>query len=414
MTKSYYHRSNCRLCGGSKLTSILKFKSTPPANSFITKEKIGIKQSCFPLELFFCNHCTHVQLLDVVDPTELFENYVYVSGTSQVFVNHFEKYVEYILTNFPQKIGSLVIDIGSNDGTLLKIFKQKGIDVLGIDPAKKIAEEASQNGIETIPAFFNLELSEYIKQNYGKASIITANNVFAHIDDLTSFVNAVSNVLDIEGIFVFEVSYLVDVIEKTLFDMTYHEHLSYHSVKPLIDFFKKNEMELIDVIRVNTHGGSIRGVVKQKNSSYKIKKTVGELCELERKLKLDKIETYKKFEKQIETKKQELQQLLLRLKNENKRIAGYGAPAKLTTLLYHFDIDNKVIDFIVEDNPLKQGKFSPGMNIPILTPEEIYNKKPDYLIILAWNFAESIIEKHHSYLKNGGHFIIPLPNLEVR
>ena len=203
MNDRYRRRKNCRLCGSNEIEECFKLKSTPPANAFIEKEKISEEQEHFPLEIFFCKECYHVQILDIVDPKILFENYVYVSGTSPVFVKHFEDYANYILENFSELRNSLVIDVGSNDGTLLHFFKKEGNRVLGIDPAKEISKEANNQGIETLNGFFDYNYSQEIKKKYGKAGIITANNVFAHIDDLNDFVHGVRELLSDDGIFVF-------------------------------------------------------------------------------------------------------------------------------------------------------------------------------------------------------------------
>ncbi|SVE13931.1 uncharacterized protein METZ01_LOCUS466785, partial [marine metagenome] len=243
-----------------ELELIIQLTPTPPANAFVKSSCLEVEQPVFPLDIFFCTNCTHVQLLDVIDPKLLFSEYVYVSGTSPLFVEHFRRYASDILTQFTPRVGSLVVDIGSNDGTLLSFFKKAGMSVLGIDPARKIVEEANRNGIETLEGFFNQSLAEKILVSKGPASIITANNVFAHADDLEGIIQGVRSLLAPDGIFIFEVSYLADVLEKTLFDTIYHEHLSYHSVGPLQRFFAHNGMNMFGAYRVDTHGGSIRGV----------------------------------------------------------------------------------------------------------------------------------------------------------
>ena len=406
-------KSNCRLCQSADLVSVLKLASTPPANAFISKEKLQIKQKKYPLEIFFCKNCFHVQLTEVVNPKELFENYVYVSGTSDVFVNHFLNYAKDIVQRFNPSTDRYVLDIGSNDGTLLKFFKSMGYSVLGIDPAKDISKQATKEGINTINGFFNLETSQIIEKKYSTASVITANNVFAHSDDLSGMTEAISKLLAPGGIFVFEVSYLVDVYQKTLFDTIYHEHLSYHSVSPLINFFKSKKMELIDVKKVNTHGGSIRCVVKNKDDLPEINDSVKTFVNFEKSLSFDKSETFVNFAKQIKERKQELNEYLFRIKSEGKSIAGFGAPAKATTLMYEFGLNNDILDFIVDDSPLKQELFSPGLHIPIYSSSFIDTLKPDYLLILAWNFSESIINKNKKFHELGGKFIIPLPKFEV-
>lgn len=410
---SCQHRDTCRLCNSRDLTLVFELEPTPPANAFVKKEEVGKFQTIFPLNVYFCENCFHVQLLDIVDPKELFENYVYVSGTSPLFVKHFEEYSKFIIRTYLRHTPSFVVDIGSNDGTLLEFFKMAGHRVLGVDPAKEIANTAMEKGIETLPVFFDKEISKAIRTKYGGANVVTANNVFAHIDDLTGFIANVRDLLVNDGVFVFEVSYLADVVEKTLFDMTYHEHLAYHSVLPLISFFNSNGMELVEVTRVDTHGGSLRGIAQLKNGPYKASKVVEDAIKMEREIGLDKAVTFQKFAERINELKKKFQLLVTNLKSEGNTIAAYGAPAKATTLMYHFGIGNEIVDFIVDDSPLKQGLYSPGKHIPIFPPEAIYQKKPNYLIILAWNFAESIMTKHVKYGNEIGHFIVPLPSLTV-
>jgi len=409
----YHRRDTCRLCGSSDLTKILSFTPTPPANAFVVADRLNDPQPTFPLDLFFCRSCCHVQLLDVVDPAVLFENYVYVSGTSPSFVRHFEEYAAEVRTRFVSPSGSLVVDIGSNDGTLLGFFKSTGYRVLGIDPARRIARDATARGIETWPAFFNPDLARKIRAERGAAAIVTANNVFAHTDDLTGMVAGVRTLLTDDGVFVFEVSYLVDVYQKTLFDTIYHEHLAYHAVKPLVGFFRRNGMELIDVQRIDSHGGSLRGFAQRAGGPRRVAPAVAALATLEAELGLDSAETFQAFAARIETVRRELATLLHRLKAAGCRVVGFGAPAKATTLMHHFTIGPDIVDFIVDDSPLKQGLFSPGLHIPVLPPSAMRQRKPDYLLLLAWNFAEPIMAKHADFHAAGGRFIVPLPDLKV-
>jgi SAM-dependent methyltransferase len=360
-----------------------------------------------------CGDCSHVQLMDVVDPRLLFEEYVYVSGTSPVFVDHFRRYAADVMERLDVKRGDLVVDIGSNDGTLLRFFQAAGCRVLGIDPAKAIAQTASKSGIETLAEFFTPALARDIRVSRGPARVITANNVFAHVDDLRGVLDGVRTLLSADGVFIFEVSYLVDVYEKTLFDTIYHEHLSYHSVQPLVRFFAANEMELIDVVRVPSHGGSIRGFAQPAGAARGVQRSVQEMLELESRLRLDLPATFKSFAANLDNLKEELRRLLTRLKGEGAGIAGFGAPAKATTLLHHFQLGNDVLDFIVDDSALKQGLFTPGQHIPVLSPAVLEERHPDYLLVLAWNFAEPIMATHSNYTSRGGHFIVPLPQLAV-
>ncbi len=406
-------RGTCRLCGGARLGLVLSLAPTPPANAFVPTEALDRVQPTIPLDVFLCQDCCHAQLLDVVDPAVLFENYVYVSGTSPVFVRHFENYADVILARFAPAAGSLVVDIGSNDGTLLGFFQRAGMRVLGVDPARDIARDATARGIETLATFFTPALATGICRERGAAAIVTANNVFAHADDLAGMVEGVRGLLEPGGVFVFEVSYLVDVYEKTLFDTIYHEHLAYHAVKPLQPFFAANGMQLIDALRVESHGGSLRGIAQPAGGPRPVAESVDRLIALEESLGVDGPAAFERLSARIEAVKRDLASMLRDLKAGGRTIAGFGAPAKATTLMYHFGIGPDIVDFIVDDSPLKQGLYSPGLHIPILPAQAIYERRPDYLVILAWNFADPIIAKHTAFREAGGKFIVPLPEVSV-
>ena len=408
-----HHRSKCRLCNSEALTQVFALTPTPPANAFVSKEQLSTEQPTYPLELFFCEGCSHLQLLDVVDPTELFRNYVYVSGTSASSIKHFSDYANNCINSFNLSVGDLVVDVGSNDGTLLKFFQDKKLNVLGIDPALNISKQASKKGIETWPEFFNRTVVNKILKTKGQASLITANNMFAHADDLSGIINNIRLLLTPSGVFVFEVSYLGAIFEDTLFDTIYHEHLSYHSALPLMAFFDSHNVEFFSAARITNHGGSIRGMVQFNGGPNKPDGSVQKLIDYENRLRINLSQTWAGYAKKINKLRNEIIELLTRLKHKGKTIAGFGAPAKATTLMYHFGISPKIIDFIVDDAPLKQGLYTPGLHIPILSGKAIYQKKPDYIIILAWNFAPEIIKNHQSYLKNGGQFIVPLPELRI-
>ncbi len=414
MSTACHRRETCRLCGSAELTQVLALAPTPPANAFIAEAELDRPQETFPLDVFFCEDCGHVQLLDVVDPELLFGNYVYVSGTSPVFVKHFQDYADAVCGAYvPAPDGKLALDIGSNDGTLLKQFQAKGMTVLGVDPALDIAARATEDGVETLATFFTTVLAKEIRAARGPAKVITANNVFAHADDLAGITEGIRTLLAPDGVFVFEVSYLVDVFENTLFDTIYHEHLAYHSVKPLQRFFAAHGMQMIAAERVSSHGGSLRGVAQLAGGPHAPDGSVQALIETEASLGLDRAETLQRFGAKIDSVRDELTAMLEKLKREGKHIAAFGAPAKATTLMYHFGIGPDVIDFIVDDSPLKQGLYSPGMHIPVLPSQAIYSKTPAAVVILAWNFAEPIMQNHARYLDEGGRFIVPLPKIEV-
>jgi SAM-dependent methyltransferase len=408
-----HRRASCALCDSSHLEHVLALEPSPPANSFVPFDRLDVLQQKFPLDLAICRDCNHVQLLDVVDPRFLFEDYVYVSGTSRVFVDHFRRYAADTTELLGIAPGDLVVDIGSNDGTLLRFFQALGCRVLGIDPARSIADAASESGVETLTEFFTPEVAREIRDSRGAARLITANNVFAHAEDLGGILDGVRALLAADGVFVFEVSYLADVYEKTLFDTIYHEHLSYHSVGPLEKFFAANAMQLIDVLRVPSHGGSIRGFAQHAQGKRPIRRSVQDLIELESQLMLDRPATFESFAARIDRLKGELRALLSQIKSKGACVSGFGAPAKATTLLHHFQLGTDFLDFIVDDSPLKQGLFTPGHHIPVVSPAMLDERHPDYLVVLAWNFAESIIASHSGYTERGGQFIVPLPQLTI-
>jgi SAM-dependent methyltransferase len=407
-------RTTCRLCESERVKIAFKLTPTPPANAFVSEKERCAKQDVFPLDISFCESCTHLQLLDVVAPEILFSNYVYVSGTSPSFVRHFEQYADDVARLTGPLKDVFVVDIGSNDGTLLRAFKERhGARILGIDPAHNLAQAATAAGIETIGDFFTTELAARIAAERGRARVITANNVFAHVDDLAGLTAGVRALLAPDGVFVFEVSYLLDVVQKNLFDTIYHEHLSYHAVRPLIPFFERHGLELIEALRVPTHGGSLRAIVQLRGGPRPRGASVADALNAEARGKLNRFDTYVQMATHIDHLRDELTTLLRRLKLEGASIAGFGAPAKATTLMYHFGIGPDVMEFIIDDSPLKQGMFTPGMHIPVKSAKAIEECKPDYLVVLAWNFAEAIVSKHQAYLDSGGQFVVPLPKIEV-
>jgi SAM-dependent methyltransferase len=409
----FLHRDRCRLCGSRELGRFLSMPPTPPANAFVPAGRLDETQSCYPLDVWFCRSCAHLQLLDVVDPEILFRDYVYVSGTSPAFVRHFEDYAGDCIARFSPPRGALAVDIGSNDGTLLQFFRRAGLSVLGIDPAHAIAAAATERGIETWPSFFDRDLARRIVDEKGRAAIVTANNVFAHADDLAGFADAVHDLVAPDGVFVFEVSYAADVYANVLFDTIYHEHLSYHTVLPLMPFFAAHGLELFAARRVPTHGGSLRAFVQLAGGPHAADGSVAALAADERTRKLDQLELWNGFAERIDRVERELTRLLKSIKANGKRIAGFGAPAKATTLMYRFGLGRETIDYIVDDSPLKQGLFTPGRHVPVVAWSKAEHDRPDYMVVLAWNFADAIITNHRRYLDAGGHFIVPLPDVRV-
>lgn len=404
--------TRCRVCKENDFIKVLTFGPTPLANAFLTKERVDKEEYFYPLDVYFCNNCKFLTLGHVVSPVELFKNYVYVSSTSQVFINHFKTFAKKVYARFKLTEKSLVLDIGSNDGILLRPFKDLGTKVLGIEPASKIAFLAQKEGVETIAEFFSIRLARKIVGHFGHAKIATATNVFAHIDDLDEVIKGLDILLQDDGVFIMEAPYLVDFLENRYFDLVYHEHLSYWSIKSLITLFKRFDMEVFDVQKAAVHGGTIRTFIARKGI-YKKEKSIAKFISLEKKWKLQEKETYLQFFDKVLENKVKLLDLLRKIKSENKKIVGYGAPAKGNTLLNYFSIGQEFLDYIIDDSSWKQGLYSPGKRIPVVSSKVLSNDKVDYILILAWNFADSIMKNNEKFKKLGGKFIIPVPTPRI-
>ncbi|MBU1199354.1 MAG: class I SAM-dependent methyltransferase [Nanoarchaeota archaeon] len=408
-----FRRDTCRLCGGKNLESVIKFENTPIGDAYVTEEHLDKKQEVFPVEVFLCRDCGHAQLLDVVDSEAIYREYLYKTSISLGLVEHFRKGVDSILDYVKPEKGAFVVDIGSNDGSVLQAFKNKGMRVLGVDPAKEIAKKATEKGIKTIPEIFNLKLAKDINNKYGQAQIIITNNTFANIDDLDDVMAGIKEILAPNGVFVVETGYALDLLQKIVFDNIYHEHLSYFSVKPFQSFFKKHGMELINVKRVPTKAGSIRCFVQFAGGPRKLLPSVERIISLETDMGLHEPQIFKDFVSNFNSMKEQTVNLLKRLKAKGKKIVGYCASVGVTTLLYNFGINQDLIECLVDDSPSKHNLYSPGFHVPVLSPKKIYEIKPDYVIILAWQYNKPIIKKHLEYLAEGGCFIVFLPLLKV-
>lgn len=413
MTENLRRREHCRLCDGKKLELALPIKPSPIADAYIPASRLGKPQALYPLDLYLCGDCGHIQNIDVVNPEVLFRDYLFTTSSSAGLLAHFKQYAADVVSEFSVKPGSLVVEIGSNDGSLLRNFKEQGMKVLGIDPARDIAKRATESGVETLPEFFTAGLAAKIRKNYGPASVFAANNVFAHADDLADIVRGIREVLADDGVFVFEVSYLIDIVDNYLFDTVYHEHVSYHSIEPLARFFERLGMQLIDVQRVASKGGSIRGFAQRKPEGRRpVKPVVTQMIETERQRGFNKLPVYQDYAKRITERRTALNRFLDEQIAAGKVIAGYGASTTTTTLMWDFDLTRKLA-FILDDNPAKHGLYCPASHIPVMPSEELYVRKPDYVVILAWQYATPIIRRHQQYLKEGGCFVVPLTDLRI-
>lgn len=412
MSAIHKKRDNCRLCEEKNLELVVPLEPTPVAEKYLNNDQLDKEELICPLDLYMCKSCGHVQLLDIIDPKFLYSDYTYSSGNSPGLVKHFKEYADNIIRKYNPEKNSLVVDVGSNDGTLLNFFKKNGLKVLGVDPAKEIADRATSQGIETLSEFMNLELSKDIKTKYGLAKVVTANNAFAHSDNLIEILKSIKSIMRPDGIFVFEVSYLLDVIQKVLLGTIFHEHHSYHSLKPLIKFLNRFNLEIIDVERVSIQGGSLIGTAQIMGGPKKISSSVQELVDLESKEKLDSTETLKNFAEKLKVLRNDLKEIFKKIKKDGKTIAGYGAARSGTTLITQMNL-GKLIDYIVDDSPQKQGKYTPGDHILVKPTNTIYEKRPDYIFILAWIHAKNIIKNNKKFLDQGGFFITCSPEIKI-
>ena len=403
----------CRVCKSKDIKLFLSLGRTPLANSFLEEDQLELPEEFYPLNVCFCESCGFVQLAEVVPPEKMFKNYIYVTSTSEEARNHYKLLVEDSMEKFKLPDNSLVVEFASNDGTLLKNFKKFKVRVLGVEPAENIAPIAEVAGIETINDFFNRKVAKKIVDSKGKASMIIGTNVFAHIDDLDEIMKSFQILLDDEGVIVIESPYLVDFFEKTEYDTIYHEHVSYLSLIPLVKFFGMYGFKIFDVKRTKIHGGSIRIFASGINAKFKETKNLSELLLLEKNMGLDTIKPYLDFALNVQKSRVKLLELLYKLKLDSKKIIGYGAAAKGNTLLNYCNIGHDILDYIADKSPLKQGKYTPGTNIPVVHPDRILENHPDYMLILAWNFADEIMKEQYKFTERGGKFIIPIPEAKI-
>jgi len=386
---------SCRLCTGSFHVLNLNLGSSPLANELYGDKDSALKADRFPLDLVMCANCKHVQLRDIVSPTRLFANYVYQSGISVSFHEHFKELADYIFELSGSK--GFVLEIGSNDGLLLGKLNDIGLDAIGIEPSKKLVDLTTLKGLNAYCGFWDDKLSSVLIEEHGAPKVIVANNVFAHIEDMRSATMLISEVLDPKGYFVFEVSYFGDVFEKNLFDTIYHEHMSYHTISPLIYFFKQFNLLVVDVERISIHGGSIR-VTVAKDATHRISNSVEEIVNYEKSLGLDNIEILSRLKEKIRTKQSEVISILSGMKKSDF-VFGYAAPAKLVTFLAVMGIENFHLAGVVDDNPDKQDFYLPGSGHKILSSKNILNlieighHDLMYCLVFAWNIGPELLAR---------------------
>lgn len=403
--------SSCIVCESNRVEAFLDLGHTALANKFLTKQELSQRESAYPLSVGFCHGCSHVQLTEQVPPSAMFTDYLYVSSASDTLKAHLFELSDVIVKHCALGPSHLVVDIGCNDGTLLRGFQRYGAKTLGVDPAENLAAFTNGSGIERFVGFFNSRTARQIVQRWGKASVITATNTFPHIPALRDFMEGIQTVLAPGGVFVIEAHYLLDLLAQGAFDTIYHEHVSYWALGPMIALFERCGFEVVDVQRLPIHHGQLRVFVQRKGEAT-VQSTVARQMDEEKQRGLSQFRTFEDFAKQVQHIKQELTATLTRLRAQGKRVAAYGAPAKGNTLLGFLELGPKQIEYIVDRSRLKQGRYTPGSHIPVVAVERLLEDQPDYVVVLAWNFIEEIVEQQSEYLRRGGTFLLPVP--EVR
>ncbi len=405
-------RSECRACAGTRLLKFLPLGDLPLANSYLTAEQLNDPEPRFPLEVYFCEDCSLVQLLDVVDPEILFGNYLYRTGTNQTIVRHNAALAEAVVRKLGLGGASLVVEIASNDGSLLAAFRERGTRTLGVEPARNIAQIARDAGIETISEFFDGGVAQNILRTHGAASAVLANNVLAHVDQTVPFLSACRALLAPGGRVVIEAPYLGEMVHRLEYDTVYHEHLCYYSVTALMRMFESAGLALDDVELVEIHGGSLRLWARALDSRGH-GESARRMATEEALQGLTRAATYREFAARVARNREQLRALLARLRAEGKRIAAYGAAAKGNTLLCYCGIGRETLEFVADRSTLKVGLFLPGSRVPIVPVEKILETQPDYVLILAWNFAPEIFASLEAYRAKGGKCILPIPEPTV-
>ena len=413
MSVQLHKRKTCRVCGNSSLRLVLSLGSQPLANAFLRSPEELAAEARYPLDVYLCETCSLVQLLDVVDPGVLFSHYLYLTGASETMERHHAAYADTLVRMLALESDDLVVEVGSNDGSLLGHFQRRGLQVLGIEPAANIAELANKRGIRTLSRFFSPSTAADVRQAHGEAKAVLANNVLAHVDDLRGFVEGCMYLLNPTGLLVVEVPYLRRLIEKLEYDTIYHEHLCYFSVAALARLFEQVDLSVIGAAEVPVHGGSLRLYIGRREHYGAHGREALELLKTEQAEGLASERTLGGFAKRVAKHRQAITRLLHDLAGQGQTLAGYGAPAKATTLLNHCGIGPSELPYLVDKNPWKVGRYQPGTGIPVLGVETLLEREPDYVLILPWNLQGEVVEQQREYAQRGGRFIVPLPEPRI-
>lgn len=409
----YHRRKNCRICQSENLNVFLDYGDMPLAGNFVFPSDLE-KVKLYPMDLAVCLDCSLVQILNVVDPEVIFTDYRYLSSVTQTLTRHFSEYAVLLQQDVLPSVNPFLVEIGCNDGVLLDPLQKLGVKVLGVDAAENVIELTKQRGIDVIHGFFGLPIAEKIKKNHGKADVITASNVFAHIDDLDAVMRGVDCLLSAEGKFIVEVHYALDLLKTFQFDTVYHEHLCYYSLHALEVLYKRFGFAIVNVQHLPMHGGTIR-VYAQKLESVRgnVNPAVKDMLEEETKYGINEAETYEKFGLQVKHYRDNLIAFLLERENSNRTLSAYGAAGRATILLNYCNLDKSKVEYIVDESTFRVGRCVPGVGIPIVSRAILIENPTDDCLITAWNYRDEIIGKEPAYLDQGGCFIMPLPQIEI-
>ena len=391
----------------------LSLGEMPLANSFLADPSEFDTEKRFPLEVYFCEGCSLVQLLDVIDPEVLFSHYVYLTGVSETMRAHYRGYAAAVVEFLGLGPSDLVVQVASNDGSLLEEFQRRGVRTLGVEPARNLAEQANRNGVPTVDRFFDSALARELRAAQGAAKAVLANNVLAHVDDPLDFLQGCRELIDDDGLIVVEVPHLKELISRLEYDTIYHEHLCYFSAAALARLAEAAGLAVVRLDRVVVHGGSLRVYAGRSASRRGSSADAAALMNEERLLGLDEYTRYERFADQVAQNRRRLLDLLGSLQAQGRTLAGYGAPAKGNTLLNYCGIDTRLLPYTVDRNPLKVGRYTPGMHIPVLPVATLEERRPDYTLILPWNIAEEIIAQQAAYRRAGGRFLLPIPEPRI-
>jgi C-methyltransferase C-terminal domain/Putative zinc binding domain/Methyltransferase domain len=406
--------ARCRHCRARLTHTFVDLGMSPLCESYVSADRLNAMEPFYPLRVFVCDQCFLVQLQEYVDPAEIFSEYAYFSSYADSWLRHVEAYTTQMIARWNLGRHTQVVELASNDGYLLQFFVARGIPVLGVEPAANVAKVASEKGVPTLVKFFGRNTAQALVDQGTRADLLIGNNVLAQVPDVNDFVSGMKLLLAKEGVITMEFPHLLQLMENNQYDTIYHEHYSYFSFLSVSGIFEAHELVLFDVEELPTHGGSLRIYAKHREDSTKpVSARTQELLRREVNLGFERVETYSTFGRKVEATKHNLLEFLIDTKRAGRTIAGYGAPGKGNTLLNYCGIRTDFLDYTVDRNPYKQGKFTPGTHIPIHSPERILDTRPDFVLILPWNFKDEIMAQMSHIRQWGGRFVVPIPEVAV-